>query len=317
MKPSIKKVLPEASDESAVSHQLNRAAFRLPLFQARVLQVALSQLRPSDTTFPTVEMTVGDTLRALALEDTKYYRDEIRAATKGLMGQVVDAGDWDTGWEQFHLVERARYVKGRDCLQIRLSDEIAEFALDLKGLFTMLSNEEFSRLTGEYAIRIFQLLSTWKDKAGKDGNQPGCWWWDTDFDTLRHLMKVPSEAYRGADGTTNFKKFVIENPAKEINAADLGVVIKTEYKKRGRFIVGVRFHCKLTQKAKPIGKVPDEIEKAVLKLRKTPRWKELFELVQSQTYLPGLGLDTLDPETKRQSDEIKADRMLAEELGRT
>lgn len=286
-KQVIRRTTPEPGDESAVSHHINRAAFRLPVMQARVLQVVLSQLRPADTSFPTVEMSVGDILRALGLEDTGWYREEIRAATKGLMGHVLDVGDWETGWTQFHFVEKTRYIKTRDSLQIRLSEELGELALDLKGLFTMLSNEEFAKLSGEYAIRIFQLLSSWKDKAGKDGNKPGCWWWDTDFDTLRHLMKVPSDVYRGSDGTTNFKRFVIENPVKEINAADLGLTISTEYKKRGRTIVGVRFNCKLTAKAKPIGKVPTAEDKETLKRRKTAKWKEFFDIRMAQPELPG------------------------------
>lgn len=311
-KQVIKRTTPEPGDEAAVSHHINRAAFRLPVMQARVLQVALSQLRPSDTTFPTVEMSVGDILRALKLEDTAWYREEIRAATKGLMGHVLDVGDWETGWTQFHFVDKTRYIKTRDSLQIRLSEELGDLALDLKGLFTMLSNEEFAKLSGEYAIRIFQLVSSWKDKAGKDGNKPGCWWWDTDFATLRHLMKVPEGTYSGPNGTSMFRIKVIENPVKEINAADLGLSIETEYQKRGRNIVGVRFHCKLTAKAKPLGKVPSGPEKAILKLRDSKRWKELFHLLQSQPDLPGM--PKLDAEDRRRMDESKADQMLAEEL---
>lgn len=311
MRTPIKRALPDPADESAVSHQLNRAAFRLPLMQARVLQVVLSQLRPTDTSFPTVEMSVGDILRALSLEDRTYYREEIRAATKGLMGHVIDAETPD-GWIQFHFVDRARFIKTRDAIQIRLSEEISDLVLDLKGLFSMVSNEEFARLTSEYAIRIFQLVSSWKDKAGKDGNAPGAWWWDTDFDSLRRLMKVPVGTYSGRNGTNAFKVKVIENPVKEINAADLGLFISTEYKKRGRSIVGIRFHCRLTSKAKPIGKVPSEPDKAILKRRATKRWQELFRLIQAQLELRGM--PELDPETKRSMDEAKADQMLADEL---
>lgn len=312
-KQVIKRTNPEPSDESAVSHHLSRAAFRLPLMQARVLQVVLSQLRPTDTSFPTVEMSVGDILRALKLEDTAWYREEIRAATKGLMGHVLDVGDWESGWTQFHFVDKTRYIKTRDALQIRLSEELGDLALDLKGLFTMLSNEEFAKLTSEYAIRIFQLVSSWKDKAGKDGNKPGCWWWDTDFATLRHLMKVPDGTYSGPNGTSMFRIYVIEKPVKEINSADLGLSIETVYQKRGRSIIGVRFNCKLTTKAKPIGKVPIGPEKAVLKLRDSKRWKEIFTDLQAQLDLPGM--PKMDSATRREMDEAKADRILAQELG--
>lgn len=312
MRKEVLKTVPEAEDESALTHELTRAAYRLPVMQARVLQVALSQLRPNDKEFPTVEMPVGDILRALKLEDTRQYRDSIRSSIDGLMRHVIDVGSWELGWEQFHLVERAKYIKTRDAIQILFSDEIADFALSLKGLFTMISNEEFARLTSEYAIRIFQLLSSWKDKAGKDGNKPGWWWWDTDFDSLRHLMRVPKDAYRGRNGTNALKLNVIENPVKEINAADLGLVVETEYKKRGRSIVGIRFNCKLTSKAKPIGKVPSAPEKAVLKLRESKRWKEIFHLLQAQLTLKGF--ETLDVDAKRAMDEDTADKMLAEEL---
>jgi plasmid replication initiation protein len=312
MRKEVMKTVPEAEDESALAHELTRAAYRLPIMQARVLQVALSQLRPNDKEFPTVEMPVGDILRALKLDDNRQYRESIRSSVDGLMRHVIDVGNWETGWEKFHLVERAKYIKTRDSIQVLFSDEIADFALNLKGLFTMISNEEFSRLTSEYAIRIFQLVSSWKDKAGKDGNKPGCWWWDTDFDTLRHLVKVPTEAYRGANGTNNFRNKVIDGPVQEINAADLGLTVEIEYKRRGRSIVGVRFNCKMTSKAKPIGKVPSAPEKAVLKLRESKRWKEIFHLLQAQKTLPGF--ETLDADDRRAMDEAKADQLLAEEL---
>ena len=281
------------------------------MMQARILQVVLSQLRPNDTTFPTVEMAVGDVLRALGLEDTLYYREQLRAQTKALRSQTLDVDTGD-GWAQFGFVDRAEWIKTRDVLQVRPSVDIAEFALDLKGMFQMISNEEFSRLTGEYAIRLFQLLSSWRDKAGKDGNKAGCWWWDSDFATLRHLVKVPSGSYSGRNGTNAFKVNVIENPIKEINSADLGLVVETEYKKRGRSIIGIRFNCKLTTKAKPVGKVPSGPEKSILKLRESKRWKEIFHLLQAQKTLPGF--ETLDADERRAMDEVKADQLLAEEL---
>lgn len=311
MKVLVKRALPDPTDESAVSHQLSRAAFRLPLMQARVLQVVLSQLRPKDTSFPTVEMSVGDVLRALGLEDRTYYREEIRAATKGLMGHVIDA-ETSEGWVQFHFVDKTRYIKTRDSIQIRLSEEIGDLVLDLRGLFSMISNEEFARLTSEYAIRIFQLVSSWKDKAGKDGNKPGCWWWDTDFDKLRHLMKVPSGSYSGRNGTNAFKVKVIENPVKEINAADLGINIETLYTKRGRSIVGVRFNCKLTARKTVSAKAPTAIDKTIMKNRDLPRWKEFFHYLQAQPDLPGF--ETLSTEDRRAMDEEKADQLLAEEI---
>jgi len=279
--------------------------------QARILQVVLSQLRPNDTTFPTVEMAVGDVLRALGLEDTKFYRDQIRAQTKALRSQTLDVDTGD-GWAQFGFVDRAEWIKTRDVLQIRPSEDIAEFALDLKGLFSMISNEEFARLTSEYAIRLSQLLSSWRDKAGKDGNKAGCWWWDSDFATLRHLMKVPQGSYSGRNGTNAFKLNVIEKPIKEINAADLGLTISTEYKKRGSSIVGVRFNCKLSSKAKAIGKVPNAAEKEVLKHRETDRWKEIFRGVQAQPVFPGF--ETMTADQRLEADEIKADRLYEEEL---
>lgn len=311
IKTPIKRTQPEPSDESALSHQLSRSAYKLPLMQARILQVVLSQFRPNDTAFPTVEMQVGDVLRALGLEDTLYYREQFRAQTKVLRSQTLDVDTVD-GWAQFGWVDRAEWIKARDVLQVRLSEDIAEFALSQKGWFTMISNEEFAKLTGEYSIRLFQLLSSWRDKAGKDGNKAGCWWWESDFATIRHLLKVPVGSYGGRNGTNAFKTKVIENPIAEINSADLGLTIETEYKKRGRSIVGVRFNCKLTVKSKPIGKVPNAAEKAVLKRRESKRWKEIFHALQAQPDLPGM--PKVDRDLQREMDELKADRQFAEEI---
>jgi plasmid replication initiation protein len=59
------------------------------------------------------------------------------------------------------------------------------------------------------------------------------------------MLGVPDEAY---PETRDFRKYVVENPVKEINATGIGLEITTEGIKQGRNLKGIRFDC---EKAAP------------------------------------------------------------------
>lgn len=301
---------PSPIDRAALSHGLARSAFMLPLAQLRLLHVTLSQLRPKDKELPLIEMRVGDVLRALELRDSADEYEKMRKAVEGLMGQVIYRPGRD-GWVMYNFFRMARYIKSRDVLQLRFNEEIRELLIDLQGFFHQVGNADIAKISSEYGVRLFQLIMSWKDKAGADGNAPGCWWYQIEIAHLRKLLMIPDTLYSGPDGTTNFKRKVIDNPIKKINETALGVHIDVSYLKKGIYLHAVRFDCRLVGHG---FQLDSPVDKKTLALRKKTRWKEIFRGLQAQGVFPGF--ETMTAEDRKVMDEIKADKMFAEELAK-
>jgi hypothetical protein len=85
------------------------------------------------------------------------------------------------------------------------------------------------------------MAKSYESLAGKDGNQSNTWFFEWTILELRTMLGVPDETY---PETKHFRQFVVEQPVKEINAAGIGLEIKTEGIKQGRNLKATRFNCK-------------------------------------------------------------------------
>lgn len=299
---------PAPEDQAAVPHEISRSAFKLPLNSARLFHVVLSNLRPGDKKLPAVEMSVGDVVRALGLNDSKRSYQAIEQAVDGLMGQVLTKRTDSGRWKKFTFVSTAEFDPETQLLKVVVHDEMAPFLLDLKGMFTLVSNRDFGKITSEYGVRLFQILMSWSDQAGKAGNKPGCWFFQTTPEDLRRLVDVPPDAYQGPQGTSNFLKAVVVKPVEEINGLPLGLHIAVEKSYRSRSLVGIRFNCTKTDKCKDVTPKLSPAEKAQERMRATAEWKEIFAHFQAQPFLPQKGMPMADEDTKRDYDLADADK---------
>lgn len=245
----IKQVVPTSADYAVQSHQITRSSYSMPVMQRRLVYLAMAQVRPSDTELPEVEMTIGDIARALGLGDSGRQYEEIRSACKGVLGNVLDL-DTEEGWIQFQWFSKARYIKTRDAIKMKLHDELRPYVLELQNAFSIISIADISKLQSRHALRIFELVMANQGMAGTGGNKPGCWYYDAEFAHLRHLLQIGSNEYQM---TNNFRKFVIDSPVREINEAGLGIRIECDYERfrRGRRLLGVRLNCKTLKKGDP------------------------------------------------------------------
>jgi len=252
-----------------------------------------------------VEMNVGDIVRALGLSDAGPRYEEVRAAVRGLMGQVLDIDTTD-GWVQFHWVDVARYIKSRDSIQLRVSDELLPHVLDIKDMWRIISLGDMTQLQGKHSFRIFELVMADRGFAGKGGNRPGEWFTDLDFGDLRTLLRIKPEEYKL---TPDFRKRIVDGPVREINDAGLGLRIECDYEtfRRGRSLRGVRLNCKLLKAGDPRPVAPAtkaEREEEDLAEKYPERYAQLLKEARAQKALPGLKL----------SPETDALRLLAAEV---
>lgn len=295
---------PCPEDRAAVPHELSRSAYRLPLNSARLFHVVLSNLRPGDQKLPAVEMTIGDVVRALGLDDSRKSYHAIEQAVDGLVGKILTRRNGDD-WEKITFVSKAKFSAKTGLLTVTVHEELAPFLLDLKGMFTLISNRDFGKITSEYGVRLFQILMSWADQAGKAGNKPGCWFFHTTPEDLRRLVNVPPDAYQGPQGTATFMRKVVAGPIEEINSLDLGVRVVVERQYRSRSLVGIRFNCSHTDKTKDVTPKLSREEKSLEKMRNSEEWKELFQSFLANGILE-LGGMVLDEETRRSMAEADA-----------
>jgi plasmid replication initiation protein len=282
------QVVPSDSDYVLQAHAISRSAYKMPIMQRRLLHLAMAHVQIVGEAVETIEMTVGDVVRALGMSDQGNRYEEIRAAAKGLMEHVLDV-DTSEGWVMYHWVDKARYIKSRDVIQLKLSDELTPYVLEVKDLWRIIPIRDLSTLQGKHSFRLFELVMADRGFAGKGGNRVNEWFTDLDFGDLRALLKIKPDEYKD---TNNFRRKVIDAPIREINEAGMGIRIECDYDKfrRRRQLLGVRLKCRLLKvdEARSVGPATKtELEEIDIQTQYPERYAELLKLELAQPELYG------------------------------
>lgn len=312
------QVVPDDDDYVLEARQVARAAYALSVMEKRLLWLFIAQVQIRDNGLELLEVSVGDIVRALHLNDSALRYEEVRAAVDLLMGRVIHIEE-PTGWVKYHWVETARYTRETDTIQVRLSDELTPYVLDLKGSFAIIQVSDLARLQGKHSTRLFELVMQGRGFAGQEGNRAGEWFVDLDFAMVRKMFMIDPKEYKN---TWSLRNRVIDDPIREINEAGLGLRITADYDhfRRGRTLSGVRLLVKLTRPGEPrdvspatptekaaaslIDQYPEEYAKHLAAVRASPPLDPVF---------------ALEPETealRRLEAEIEARKAPARKRGR-
>lgn len=251
-------VVPDEDDYVLQAHQISRSSYSMPTLQRRLLHLIMAQVQIRGDGFDLLEMSTGDVVRALQMPDAGDSYTRIRQAVEGLMRVVLQV-ETAEGWQLFHWVDAARLIKSRDVIQFRVAEELLPYVLEVKELWRILPVADLTRLQGKYAIRIFELVMADRGHAGKGGNPPDCWFTDLEFVNLRIMLGMAPHEYQRTEA---FRRMVLDNPIREINAARLGLHIVADYEcfRRGRKLLGVRLKVKLTRPGEPRNVTPSAAE---------------------------------------------------------
>ena len=166
-----------------------------------------------------------------------WYLYEIKAACAKLFNSTIEIDHPKGIIELRHLFRRLEYVPSEG-LYICFDDILRPYVLDLldtKG-FTQVDSATLLKLSSPYAIRLLELMLQYRNfekfKIRREITR------SLKLNELRFMLNVPEGAYQGR--LNNFKKFVLENPIREINE-------RTNYKmsfqtiKDGRRVIGFEF----------------------------------------------------------------------------
>jgi len=159
-----------------------------------------------------------------SLEETNWNR--FKEAIKKLDERRLVFVDNDEEYESLHLVYKIQ-IKKNETVKVFFSPEGSFLLAELgKGYASLQFNLAMS-LTSEYAQRMYELLSRWKDTGI---------WVNQEIDTIRELLNVPGSYNLGM-----FKKQVLDYAQKELRE-HTDISFTYELMKTGRSFTRIDFY---------------------------------------------------------------------------
>lgn len=197
-------------------------------------------------------LPIKEFTKFLEIEDPNYTY--FRTVTSKLMEKVIHIQQDDGSWELFHWVDYAKYQKNEGTIQIKISEHLYPYLLNLEKDFTKTKLDVLFSFKSIYSTRIYQLVKKWS-KIGK---------YKIELEELKDLIGVPVLRVKGGvkefklGQYNNFKQRALEVALKEINDHSELELSITEHK-TGRKITAITFHIKNKSKNGQVKEVKKEL----------------------------------------------------------
>lgn len=236
---TIKTITKHKKPEYVVQpYEISRSCHRMTTTSRRIISMAMAYILP-DMTDRTAVIDVQTFRDALDLDRGGEEDRILSQAVDQCFGQIITVPTAD-GWRKFTWIASAEFSKKNKLIKIKMSDELCDYLLSIKHIYSVIQLADFGQLQSFYALRYFELAKSYESLSGKNGNKKGEWFFTRSIPDIRQLMGInKSEYILNAD----LKRRVIEEPIKELNASNLGITIDVTYLRRSRAIDGVYFTC--------------------------------------------------------------------------
>lgn len=168
--------------------------------------------------------------------NTKYL-SELKKTCNKLFDAIVELNYDDGGFKLMHMFDELEY-KPKEGLYLQFSRKMRPYILDLfqsRG-YTRINVEYLFKLSSPYAVRILELLLQYQNI--KDFKELMEIKRTLTVEELRFALNVPENAY--IDRMDNFRKYVLDDPIKEINTRT-PYIVRYEPIKEGRKVVAFEF----------------------------------------------------------------------------
>ena len=245
----MKEVIPSKDDVVIQATQISRAAYMMPTSARRIIGLAMARVRIDDVSEMAVEMTPGDVIKALGLNNSAKAYAEIKSAMGKIVSEKIGLEKTNGGYKFYPWFDETGYDPDSNMIQVCFNPKLRKFLKSYLITYDEHAVSDLAKVQGKYSWRIYELVMTHSGMAGKYGNRSGEWYYpELSIGALRQLFMIPNNAYKL---TADFRKKVIDQPIAEINKADLGIEITPVYKRRGRYLRGVEFHCRKVARNEP------------------------------------------------------------------
>ena len=172
-------------------------------------------------------------------------------------------------------VSRIKYVDELAVLEVTFSPDVVPLITRLEKNFTSYQLEQVAGLTSKYAIRLYELLISWR-AVGK------CYY---ELGQLRDALGIGKNEYAQMG---HFKSRVLDASLKQIKD-HTDIEASYTQKKSGRVIIGFNFKFTVKQKAKPKDKDKTERDQNTIDLFTKMTDKQIATFSRKLAELPALG----------------------------
>lgn len=255
--------VPEKYKHLVTKHNaLINASYRLDLGEQRLILLAISESRRTGRGLTTSDPVV---VHASAYAD--MFDVDIDTAYQVLKGAAEQLFE-----RQFKYIEPAKrgvkvvqsrwvskivYIENEANVHIIFAPDVVGFISELEKNFTTYQLEKVSELDSRYAVRIYEIVSSWKS-VGKSNK--------ITVEELRDRLGMTEEDYPRLD---TFKRRVLDYCISEINKKT-DLIVSYEQHKCGRRIESFTFHVE-EKKVKP------KVEKVKQTRQRKPKQKKEAE----------------------------------------
>lgn len=213
-----------------VHNDLVDAKFLEPLSvnEQKILLAVLSNIQPSKEQVNTIEpfrIPIKELTSFLGIKDPNYTY--FKSVVKKLMQKIIEIRQKDGSWELFHWVSKSSYINSTGIAEIKISDELLPYLVNLDKNFTKIELGVLLNFKRTYSFRLYQLIKKWSN-LGK---------WAIEIENLKLLLGVPKgklERYN------HFKTRALQPSLIEINKYSAFDVSVDEHK-TGRRITSLSF----------------------------------------------------------------------------
>lgn len=233
---------------------LINASYNLDLVEQRLILLAIVEAREKG-----LEVNANDSLTVHAESYVAQFGVHRNTAYQALKDACENLFERRFSYEKLtkkgnreHVksrwVQEVSYVEDEALVRIKFSSSVVPLITNLERQFTSYELEQVSDLSSAYAVRLYELLMSWRST----GKTPA-------FELGEFRMRLgvePDEYSRMYD----FKSRVLDASIKQINA-HTDISVKYEQHKRGRSITGFSFTFKQKNPQKALRKGRQHITK--------------------------------------------------------
>lgn len=206
---------------------------KMSLNARKLLYLAISQCRKTDTDFYEYSISIRDFADLTGIQENNLY-SHAKGITKDLMSTTIECALGSMDYDQYSLFSKCSYRAGEGTITFKLNPDMTNFLLNVKKDFTQPLLADFVKMNSPYSMAVWHLM-----QREMHSKKPGVTQ-ALEFDlTLAELRSVT--------GTENklkqigqFKDRVLDKAIREIRD-NCGVVVTYTNIKKSRTVIGFHF----------------------------------------------------------------------------
>jgi len=284
-----KEVSPDPKDVVIQANDLVHGRYTLPAAEKKLVALIYSKILKEDVVFKDYVFSIREVCDYMGM-DYKDSEGRLKDLCEGLLSRPVMVYDKEKGdWDAFNWISWAKFRRKEGTVTFNLPPLIGPYLLKLQEQYTNVPIEYYMQLTGKYSLRLIEYLLQWRSTADKHGRFKVP---TISADKLREEWEL-GKSYKSNKA---LRQFVIDRAVAEINAADMGLVVKVESVLRGRSLYGFDFSCRVytREEAKPVEPptAEEEAEEVFIAAHQARFDEIMAKLKAEESLLPNAGYAT-------------------------